>query len=73
MPSASAKQQQHAAELREQLHRNNRLYYLGEPTELSDQEFDQSLRELQDLEAQFPRHVHPRNPHQPLRRRTQQR
>ena len=35
--------------LRHDLHRHNRLYYEGTP-EISDQQFDVLLRELQDLE-----------------------
>ncbi|MEM9914853.1 MAG: NAD-dependent DNA ligase LigA [Planctomycetota bacterium] len=64
MPSASTEQQRRAAELRDTLHRNNRLYYLGEPTELSDQQFDELLRELQDLEAEFPELQTPDSPTQ---------
>ncbi|MEM9420331.1 MAG: NAD-dependent DNA ligase LigA [Planctomycetota bacterium] len=54
MPSPTSANTQRAKELRDTLHRNNRLYYLGEPTETSDQEFDKLLRELQDLEAEHP-------------------
>ncbi len=39
-------------ELRDQLHRHNRLYYAGRP-EISDAEFDRLLTELTDLETRF--------------------
>jgi DNA ligase (NAD+) len=40
--------------LREQLHTHNYNYYvLNQPT-ISDIEFDQKLKELQDLELQYP-------------------
>jgi len=37
-----------------ELERHNRLYYLEAAPEISDQAFDALLRELQDLEAQWP-------------------
>ena len=37
--------------LREELERHNRLYYLDAAPEISDHEFDQLLRKLQQLEA----------------------
>lgn len=39
--------------LRNDLHRHNHLYYLGTP-EISDKQFDDWLRELQDTEKEFP-------------------
>lgn len=46
--------QQKIEKLREELHQHNYNYYiLDEPT-ISDFEFDAALKELQDLEAQFP-------------------
>src|SRR6476660_2718890 len=39
--------------LREELERHNRLYYAGEP-EISDYDFDQMMRRLQELEAKHP-------------------
>lgn len=46
--------QQKIEELREELHQHNYNYYiLDEPT-ISDFEFDAKLKELQDLEAQYP-------------------
>ena len=43
-----------AAHLASELHRHNRLYYVEARPEISDQQFDALLRELQDIEAQFP-------------------
>lgn len=40
--------------LRTELHRHNRLYYVEAKPVISDKEFDLLLRELQDIEAQFP-------------------
>jgi DNA ligase (NAD+) len=40
--------------LRTELHRHNRLYYVEATPVISDKEFDMLLRELQDIEAQFP-------------------
>jgi NAD-dependent DNA ligase len=40
--------------LRAELERHNRLYYEHAAPEISDQEFDALLRELQDLEDQHP-------------------
>lgn len=41
-------------ELSEQLHHYNEQYYLNAVSEISDQAFDQLLKELQDLEALHP-------------------
>ncbi|MEL7087577.1 MAG: NAD-dependent DNA ligase LigA, partial [Planctomycetota bacterium] len=55
MPAApSEAQAQRAADLRDELRRHNQLYYAGEPTEISDPAFDELLRELRDLETEFP-------------------
>lgn len=40
--------------LRNDLHRHNHLYYAEATPEISDQQFDALLRELQDIEKQFP-------------------
>lgn len=40
--------------LRSELHRHNHLYYAEASPEISDQQFDVLLRELQDIEKQFP-------------------
>lgn len=48
--------------LREELHQHNYNYYvLDEPT-ISDYEFDLKLKELQDLEAQYPEFADPNSP-----------
>src|ERR1700704_846951 len=47
--------------LRAELERHNRLYYAGEP-EISDYDFDQLMRRLQDLEAKHPRYADPNSP-----------
>jgi DNA ligase (NAD+) len=47
--------------LRTQLERHNRLYYAGEP-EISDFDFDQRMRRLQELEAQHPEYADPNSP-----------
>jgi DNA ligase (NAD+) len=40
--------------LREQINRNNYLYYALDSPEVSDAEYDAEMRELKSLEAQFP-------------------
>jgi DNA ligase (NAD+) len=45
---------QEIEKLRRELERHNRLYYLEAKPEISDYEFDQMLKRLQDLEAQHP-------------------
>ena len=47
--------------LRSSLERHNRLYYAGEP-EISDHDFDQLLRRLQELEAKHPEFADPNSP-----------
>ncbi len=41
-------------QLREELHRHNYQYYVQNAPEISDQEFDALMRELQDLEEKHP-------------------
>ncbi len=53
-----------AAHLREEIERHNRLYYQHARPEITDQEFDKLLRELQDLEAAHPDLVTPDSPTQ---------
>jgi DNA ligase (NAD+) len=53
-----------AAELREVVERANRLYYQEDAPELSDAEYDRLLRELQDLEDQYPELQTPESPTQ---------
>lgn len=51
-----------AAHLASELHRHNRLYYVEARPEISDQQFDALLRELQDIEAKFPELQTPDSP-----------
>ena len=53
-----------AAFLSAELHRHNRLYYVEATQDISDQEFDALLRELQGIEAQFPDLLTPNSPTQ---------
>ncbi len=49
--------------LRAELERHNRLYYVETP-EISDYDFDQMMRRLQELEAKHPEHADPNSPTQ---------
>jgi len=53
-----------AAFLSAELHRHNRLYYVEARPVISDKEFDVLLRELQDIETQFPDLLTPDSPTQ---------
>jgi DNA ligase (NAD+) len=57
------KPEKEIAKLRAELERHNRLYYAGEP-EISDYDFDQHLRRLQELEAAHPELFDPNSPTQ---------
>ncbi|MCF0159192.1 MAG: NAD-dependent DNA ligase LigA, partial [Bacteroidaceae bacterium] len=48
--------------LRAELHRHNRNYYINNAPEISDQEFDSMMRELQDLELAHPEWADPNSP-----------
>ena len=50
------------AALRKTLHEHNHLYYLLDTPVISDEEFDQLLRELQDLEEAHPEFYDPNSP-----------
>jgi len=50
--------------LRKELERHNRLYYLDASPEISDFEFDTLLRELQNLEAKYPEYWDENSPTQ---------
>lgn len=50
--------------LRSQIDHHNRLYYLDARPEITDQEFDALLRDLQALEAQHPELITPDSPTQ---------
>ena len=54
--------QERIAQLRSELHRHNHSYYVLNMPEISDYEFDQLMRELQDLEAQHPELFDPTSP-----------
>jgi DNA ligase (NAD+) len=53
-----------AEHLRSELERHNRLYYQHAAPEISDREFDQLLRELQDIEREHPELITPDSPTQ---------
>ncbi len=55
---------QRIAELRRQIRRHNRLYYVQAKPEISDREFDRLLAQLEDLEHQHPKLVTPDSPTQ---------
>ena len=50
--------------LRAELERHNRLYYIDAQPEISDYDFDQKLRRLQELEAKHPELHDPNSPSQ---------
>ncbi len=54
--------QQRMAELAKEIHYHNHRYYVLSNPEISDFEFDMMLRELQDLEAQYPLFADPDSP-----------
>ncbi len=49
-------------ELRREIGRHDRLYYVLDTPEISDAEYDVLFRELQELEAKFPGLVTPDSP-----------
>jgi DNA ligase (NAD+) len=51
-------------ELREQIEKHNRLYFVEDRPEITDQEYDMLMRELRDLENLFPDMVTPDSPTQ---------
>src|SRR3569832_1381145 len=53
-----------AAALRERIHHHNYRYYALDDPDISDAEFDALMRELQDMEAQYPALVPPDSPTQ---------
>lgn len=50
--------------LRRQINRHNRLYYVEAQPEISDRQYDQLLKQLEDLEQQYPDLVTPDSPTQ---------
>ena len=55
-----------AAHLASELHRHNRLYSTQARPEISDQQFDALLLELQDIQAKFPHLQTAESPKLPL-------
>lgn len=53
-----------AEELREQINRHDRLYYVENEPEISDREYDKLFAELESLEEQHPEIVTPESPTQ---------
>lgn len=54
--------QERIEELRTELHRHNYNYYVLSAPEITDREFDLLLRELQELEQQYPEYYDPNSP-----------
>lgn len=50
--------------LRDEIHRHNRNYYIGNAPVITDQEFDALLKELETLEAAHPEYYDPLSPTQ---------
>ena len=48
--------------LRKELNEHNYNYYVLDTPSISDFEFDQKLKELQELEAQYPQYKDPNSP-----------
>ena len=57
-------ERQRIEQLRAELHRHNHAYYVLNQPEISDFEFDQLMRELQDLEQRHPELADPNSPTQ---------
>ena len=57
------KPKQEIEQLRAELERHNRLYYEGAP-EISDYDFDQRMRRLEELEREHPQYADPNSPTQ---------
>lgn len=53
-PPMAKTPQERAAELREQIHRHDHLYYIEARPEISDLEYDRLMRELIELEREHP-------------------
>ena len=62
--SAAQAAHQRAAQLHSELHEHNYRYYVLDDPVVSDAEYDRLLRELQELEAQYPELVTPDSPTQ---------
>ncbi|RMF70851.1 MAG: NAD-dependent DNA ligase LigA [Planctomycetota bacterium] len=59
-----AEARRRAEQLRRELRRHDRLYYVEARPEISDEQYDRLMRELQDIEAAFPELVTPDSPTQ---------
>ena len=57
-------EKQRIMQLRQELHRHNYKYYVLNQPEISDQQFDMMMHELQDLEARHPELFDPNSPSQ---------
>lgn len=57
-------EKQRIMQLRQELHRHNYKYYVLNQPEISDQEFDMMMHELQDLETRHPELFDPNSPSQ---------
>ena len=51
-------------QLREEINHHNYLYYVQDAPEIPDSEYDRLLRELQQLEQQYPELIVPESPTQ---------
>jgi len=58
----TTKPKQEIEKLRAELERHNRLYYLEARPEISDYDFDQMLRRLEELEKKHPQYDDPNSP-----------
>src|SRR5271165_7327745 len=61
---ASKKAERELGELRDEINRHNRLYYLDAAPEISDREYDRLMARLMELEAEHPELVSPDSPSQ---------
>ena len=59
-----AQARQRIEELRAEIERHNRLYYIDAAPEITDREYDALLQSLEDLEQQFPELASPTSPTQ---------
>lgn len=58
------KSKQYIETLREELHKHNHNYYVLSSPSISDFDFDKKMKELMDLEAQYPEYNDPNSPSQ---------
>lgn len=63
-PNAPAEAVRRAAELRDDIRRHDRLYFVEHTPEISDQSYDGLVRELREIEAQYPALLTPDSPTQ---------